>query len=697
MSDQPHSPPADLTLEQALTLAQSHWNAGQAQQAEHWCRQILAALPGEPHALSLLGVIAHTYRQPDLALELFRQACQSPNATANQQSNLAEMCRQKGLLDEAREAGQRAVALDPNLTAGWSNLGIILQESGQLEQSLECLQRALALHPESALAHNNLGNTYRCLNQWEQAEAFYRQALTLDPAYAEAHSNLAFLQSSQGLFDLAVQSAQRAIDLNPQFADAYLNLAEAESARLQYARALHWLDALHSFAPHYIRGLTARAHLLRKLERLDDAQTAARQAVALAPDNANAHYALGEVLQSLNQHEQALVHFERASELPGTLVEQALMAQAKLFQERGQKVRAATTLEQVLQAFPNSVPALAARSESKHFLSDDPDLAAMETRLATPQSIALNERLLLHFALGKAYLDTGNSARAFTHLNRANALKRSTFTYSADATQHWIRQIIAAFPAERFNTPMDRQPSSELPVFVLGMPRSGTTLVEQILASHPHVHGAGELSVLNRTLDAQGNFPQDFAQCPPATLQVLGERYLAAIEPLAQGKRRLIDKMPANFFYAGLIALMLPGARIIHCRRDPVDTCLSCYSKQFGGEQRFSYEQTELGRFHRDYQALMAHVRTVLPAERFIEVDYEAVVDDLEGQARRLVDFIDLPWDAACLDFHTTERVVRTASVAQVREPIYRTSKGRWHAHAAHLAPLLAALGVEPQ
>ncbi len=326
MSDQPHSPSADLTLEQALNLAQSHWNAGQAQQAEQLCRQILAVIPEQPHALNLLGVIAHAYNQPDLALELFRQACQAENATANHLSNLAEICRQKGLLDEARQAGQRAVDCDPQLATGWNNLGIILQESGLLEQSRECLQRALAMQPESPDAHNNLANTYRRLNQVEQAAALYQQALVLDPGYAEAHSNLAFLQASQGQFELAEQSARRAIDLNPQLTDAYLNLAEAHSARRQYALALHWLDVLHSFAPHYIAGLTARALLLHKLERLDEARATAQQAVELAPDNGNAHFTLGQIFQALHQHEQALIHFVRASELPGIHAKEALLA-----------------------------------------------------------------------------------------------------------------------------------------------------------------------------------------------------------------------------------------------------------------------------------------------------------------------------------------------------------------------------------
>jgi Sulfotransferase family len=225
------------------------------------------------------------------------------------------------------------------------------------------------------------------------------------------------------------------------------------------------------------------------------------------------------------------------------------------------------------------------------------------------------------------------------------------------------------------------------------MPRSGTTLVEQILASHPMVHAAGELKRLQILSDGIDGFPQSAASLNAAQLKALGEAYLGFVALMAAGQRYVVDKMPSNFTNAGLIRLVLPDAQIIHCRRDAVDTCLSCYTKLFAGEQAFAYDQTELGRFHRAYQALMAHWRTVLPASHFLEVDYEAVVEDLEHEARRMFDFLSLPWDERVLRFYDTKRPVRTASVNQVREPIYRTSAGRWRKHAAHLQPLLGALG----
>ena len=321
----------------------------------------------------------------------------------------------------------------------------------------------------------------------------------------------------------------------------------------------------------------------------------------------------------------------------------------------------------------------------------------LEAALADGEQRRLSERIDAHFALGKAYLDAGDVPRAFHHFHAGNPKKRATFTYDAAAMADWMHRIADAFTHDRLNQLQGAGAPSELPVFVISMPRSGTTLVEQIVSSHPQVMGAGELPALRLVIEGCGAFPEVVASVTRDDAARLGQAYLARIGPLAQGAVRLIDKMPANFFYAGLIPPILPGARIIHCRRDPLDTCLSCYTKQFAGEQSFAYDLTELGAFYRSYEGLMRHWRGVLPAERFIEVDYEAIVDDLAGEARRLVDFLGLPWDEACLSFHQNRRMVRTASVNQVRQPIYTTSKGRGQQYADHLGPLLSALDVKAE
>jgi len=702
-------PPPDqgADLRQALAQANALWNGGQAGQAEALCRRILAAFPNQPDAMHLLGLMAHAYGQLDLAIAHVRRACQAPGVPALYFSNLAEMCRQRGLLEEGEAVGRRAVGLDPGLDGAWNNLGILLQELGKLEESRTCLQRASRLRPGNAQTHNNLGNTCKHLGLYDEAERHWARAMALAPNYAEPYSNLANLLTDQGQYDRAEAMARKALELNPRLIDAFINLAGVETARQRHAEALRWEQALLSFAPMHAGGLAALALTLKELDRPEEAVEAARRAVAAGPANADAYHALATVLQSSERFDEALAAYGQAASLPGTAREKAMVSVAVLHMELGRSEQARAAFAAVTEAFPASTKAWFNQADMRRFNPGDPAIERMAALLApdgaqsqgaqSQGAQSRSDQMLLHFALGKAFLDTGDSVRAFQHLDTGNRMKRETISYDPEATSRWLASIAEVFTPELLAAPAasgGEMPGGGMPVFVLGMPRSGTTLVEQILASHPAIHGAGELRHMQRIVDEIGDYPRAAGGLMAERLRAFGESYLARVAPLARGRRHVVDKMPSNFMYAGLIRLILPDARIIHCRRDPVDTCLSCYSKLFAGEQAFSYDQTEVGRFHRDYQALTAHWRAVLPASHFLEVDYESVVADLETEARRMLEFLGLPWDPACLSFHRTERVVLTASVNQVRQPIYRSSAGRWRAHEAQLRPLLAALGI---
>jgi tetratricopeptide (TPR) repeat protein len=685
-------PTPAMDIQQALARAHAHWNAGQPDQSEQLCQRVLAVWPGQADALHLLGLMAHTHGNLDLAIANLRIACRAPRAPASYHSNLAEMCRQKGLLAEGEEAGHRAVALEPNLATAWNNLGILQQEAGKFADSRVSLERVVSLQPESPEAHNNLGNTYKRLNDFTRARAHYNRAIELRPNYAEGYSNLASLLNDNGECDAAAEAARRAIDINPQLTDAYLNLAGIEITRLRPAQALHWLNALAAFAPLHPGAFCARARTLKQLDRLDEALEAARRAVSLAPNGAEPHNVLGQICQALGLQEEALAEYEQAIALPGVAAEEAMLGRAAVFMEAGRQEEARAEFERAAQAFPLSVKALFGGVELKRYAAaDDPDIARLEAYLKLPTVQPLSDRTNAHFALGKAYLDAGEAARAFEHLNTGNRLKRATFQYDAKATSAWMARIAEIFSPSLFERLQGGGDPSSKPLFVIGMPRSGTTLVEQILASHPLVHGAGELPTLRLLVDSLGAYPDAMALIAREQLAALGRQYLEQVAPLA-ARPHLVDKMPANFLYAGLIHLMLPNARIINCRREPADTCLSCYTKLFAAEQLFAYDLAELGQFHRAYESLTSHWRTLLPQNRFIDVDYEAVVDDLPRQARRLTDWLGLPWDKKCLRFHETRRVIRTASLSQVRQPIYKTSKDRWRRYAAYLAPLLAEL-----
>ena len=379
--------------------------------------------------------------------------------------------------------------------------------------------------------------------------------------------------------------------------------------------------------------------------------------------------------------------------LPGPAQMDAIANRGALFMEFGRKAEAIKAMEEAAKAFPNAPGILFGQTDLRRFERGDPLIGQMQALLAR-EGISLADRATLHFGLGKAFLDIGDSEQAFRHYDEGNRLKRSTFAYDADANERWMAGIArglfaraargeggrgrALGPAgvRRRHAALRHDAGRADPRLAPDGPRRGRAQAAAGAASTGSTTSRRRV----RDLDARPNSRRSARPISPTST------------PMAAGRRHVVDKMPSNFLLAGFIRLILPDARIIHCRRDPVDTCLSCYTKLFAGEQAFAYDQTELGRFHRAYQGLMAHWRATLPASHFLEVDYEAMVDDLEAQARRMLDFLGLPWDERVLRFHETERPVRTASVNQVRQPIYRTSVGRWRKHAAHLQPLLDAL-----
>jgi hypothetical protein len=314
-------------------------------------------------------------------------------------------------------------------------------------------------------------------------------------------------------------------------------------------------------------------------------------------------------------------------------------------------------------------------------------------------SLSIGDQMELHFALAKAYGDISEHDRSFRHLVEGNTLRRQQLTYDEAPTLNAFRRGQETFTLDLIRNMAGLGNASDIPIFIVGMPRSGTTLIEQIIASHPKVFGAGELGYVLKAVaelsgqDLQSIFIPYLASPPsPEQLHQFGVRYVSAITALAPKAERVTDKMPLNFLYIGLLHLALPNARIVHVRRSALDTCLSCYSKLFDGDQRYSYDLAELGRFYRAYEALMEHWREVLPPDIMLDVQYENLILNFEDEARRMVEHCRLEWDDACLAFHNTERPVRTASAHQVRRRIYTSSIGRWHPYAQQLEPLMQVL-----
>ncbi|SOC23371.1 tetratricopeptide repeat-containing sulfotransferase family protein [Thalassospira xiamenensis] len=446
-----------------------------------------------------------------------------------------------------------------------------------------------------------------------------------------------------------------------------------------------------------------------------------KRAIALAPSEWLAWNAMGAVSLAHDDLDAAIGHFRTAGKyaresghMDGYI--DTLISEGECLKELGQINAARAIFKDVLARHSGNIRAWHCLTLIDRVSADHPSRQVMinKNRSRSFESIPDGQKELLLFGLAKNHMEHGEIDAAMKALNDGNRIKRRNIQYSPQTIENVLGITKAAFPAERFSDLQTPDEKGDQPqhVFIVGMPRSGTTLVEQILVSHPEMYGAGELDTLGYHQDAliehqvkQGQPRDEVLKFSDAFIQTLGTIYCKEARARVKAGsgsmksmpvKRIIDKMPANFTRARLIALMHPDPRIIHCRRDAMDTCFSCYSRRFGSAQNFSYDQMELGAFYNNYLKFMDHWRNILPAHRFIEVDYEDIVNDLEGQARRLITFTGLPWDEACLKFYENRRQVRTHSTLQVRQPIYRSSIGAWHPYTRYLGPLMDTLGIDP-
>ncbi len=464
-----------------------------------------------------------------------------------------------------------------------------------------------------------------------------------------------------GRVDEAKAIYDRLTSLAPQRVEPYLNMGEIFFAEGQHEEALSWFERACTTRPGLPQALAGAGQTLLALGRPAEAMSVFERLLRLNSRSDMALHGMGEALSQLGRMAEARAAFERAVALA-----------------------------------PDVVGHHCALAYVGRFVENDPRLTGLENLAAKMVFLPPPAQCELHFALARACDDLGRHKQAFAHWQAGNALKRSHVDYDEGINLGILEDLAAAFPAEVMTARRGAGDPSDIPVFVVGMPRSGTTLVEQIVASHPQAHGAGELKDLHHLLSQNvlgENFPTHFADMPNEALQRLGSLYVSRLKAMAPRADRVIDKLPSNFMLCGLIHLALPAARIIHVRRDPVDTCFSCYANLFSQGIYYSYDLGELGRYYRAYEALMDHWRDVLPQGAMLEVQYEDLVANFETEARRIIAYCGLDWDARCLSFHKTERVVHTLSAAQVRLPLYQSSIGRAAPYRQWLAPLIDALG----
>jgi tetratricopeptide (TPR) repeat protein len=633
---------ARATFERAVSFLRG----GHAAMTEQIVRAALRDYPGEVNFLTLLG--ASLMRQGRLADAEFclRQVVDGNPEHGKSHEQLAEVLLLLGRPGEAVELFRRAVELDPALDAALLKLGQTLLSLGREDEAQAAMESFVSQTPhrrklkEAAELHRS-GNH-------KEAEKIYRSILAEDPDNVSAIRMLALLAMKLEHYRDATVLLKQVVKLAPDFRVALLDLGHAQTELHELDEAVVTIKRAISLEPTNYGGYIALANALARSSRTAEAVAAYRKAAELRPELPGTYLGLGNVLKTLgDQHEAIEAYRKGISIQPGF---------AELYWSL---------------------------SNLKTFRFAMSEIEAMKAQLAKPD---LSDDATIHFcfALGKSSEDSGDYAEAFGYYERGNRLRRAKENYDAVHTEDIGERIREVFSKDFLARNEGKGYRGVRPIFIVGLPRSGSTLIEQILASHPEVEATHELPeggrlirFIDRNAVGRKQYPDAVRHFSADEFAALGGRYDHETRRYRSGASCFIDKMPNNFANLGLLSLILPDALFINAMRDPMDTCLSCYKQLFARGQSFTYDLEDLGYYYLEYRRMMDHWHFVMPG-RIIDVQYEDVVKDLSGEVARLLDYCGIPWDDACLDFHNTKRAVRTASSEQVRQPIYTDAIGYW-------------------
>ena len=734
---QTHRYPAEAAVWKLAGLAQRA--SGDVKEAEACYRQALQLAPDDTEAHYNLGNLLRARGEAAGAEQHYRAALAADARHVPSLNNFALLLEDLGRNDEAAACLQQALQCQPQLPELHNNLGLHWARRGDWPRALACYQQALALDPNLAWSNDNAAQAYWQLGQLDQARRHWRQALRFAPNAAESWESLIVLSCRQGqledalsLCDEALSHCPNALALQSRQADVLFQLGRHEAAETAWRRVLSsapaWARACHGLG----LALAARGCDAEALDWLRRALAQCGPNAALCNDLGNTCFALGYMSEALSylrlarsldpQCAHILANLANVLRADGREEEaeacyrEALRQEpdradwcsslACLLLEAGRRTEGEEWMDRALRLAPAHPVILANALQYLPFRDDDPRLAALDTLYSQRGDLPAPLQARLAFAMGRVREQRGQYPQAFAAFSEGNRLRARMQPWDeageiarlAELRALLTPALFARYAALAATAPA-REDDGRVPVFIVGLPRSGSTLVEQILVSQGEVYGAGEQRLM-RPLAEQALRLLARGEPDIVTLQalrVLGRSYKDALWRLAPTARSIADKMPGNVFYLGLIHLMLPEARFIHTMRDLRDVCVSCFTVPFHAGHGYSDDLTALGRHALRYRALARHWRQALPPGRVFDVRYEDLVADLPGTVGPLLDYLGLAWNDACLQFHRAERTVRTASAMQVRQPLYASAVARWRRYEPQLAPLLALLSQEEE
>ena len=634
------NPKVNNPSQQQINSLLSYYKNGRYNEAEKLAVELNQEFPKYQFAWKVLGaVLAATGRKSD-ALHANQTAIGLSPQDAEAHYNLGNTFQELGRLDEAEASYTQAIALDPNFAEAHYNLGNTLQALGRLDGAEASYTQAIKLKPDYAAAHSNLGNMLQKLGRLDEAEASHMQAITLKPDFAEAHNNLGNTLQKLGRLDEAEASYTQAISLKSDYAEAYSNL-----------------------------GVT-----LQELGRLDEAVDSYNQAIALKPDFAEAHSNLGITLQELGRLDEAEATFTQAIEFKPDYAE-AHSNLGSTLQELGRLDEAEASYNQAIALKPDFAEAHRNLTTMKKFNAQDEQYSKMR-ELYLNEDISQEQRCQINFGLAKACEDLENFEQAYIHYGEGNVLRKKLLNYDINQDVELFQQIKANSSQVTQNSPEFEKSSMDLmPVFIVGMPRSGTTLVEQIVSSHSQVTGAGEL---NFAAQFGAAIAAGMTEANKDALLEFRHNYLNKMRSVSTGNLIVTDKMPQNFRYLGLLAAAFPEAKIVHVKRNPAAVCWANYKQYFVSKNiGYCYSIDDVISYHGMYEDLMDFWTSTL-SERIYNLDYELLTTDQDSETRQLIEYLGVDWDENCLSPENNTRSVATASNLQVRQKVYQGSSEQW-------------------
>ena len=648
-----------VSLETAYKNAGDLLKKNEFNLAEKQLSEILKKFPNDPNALRLSGVSSLEQEKPEVALIPLQKAIRVAPKFLQAHENLAQAWTQLGDLNKAEVCFKKCLELDASNFSNWKALGDVLSDQGKDEEADKAYKNAISTDKKyldlqkgmSQVQKGNLG----------EAEKIYREILSDDPNNVDALRLLALLASRTGAVDQAINMLENCTKIAPDYALAWENLAK----------------------------------MYRQKDDPDSLQKAAfcfRKATELRPNWAEGWAGLGTMQTRSSQHEEGIESYKKSIELKANQP-RVHLSLGHVYKTTGNQEACISSYNEAISFDNNFGEAYWSLANLKTYKFSGEEISSMEKKIELTE-VPEREKVHFLFSLGKALEDMGNYDESFEYYKRGNDLNRGRTTYDPKAIEALSERLKQFFTEERFHENKDFGDNSNSPIFVVGLPRSGSTLIEQILASHSKIEGTMELPNIMNIARKLGNSTKDRTAYPEvieslqgSDLTDLGKSFIDETQFLRTGKQYFIDKMPNNFSHIGLIKLILPNAKVIDARRNPMDTCFSCFKQLFARGQAFTYDLSEIARYYVNYVNLMDHWDKVLPGYVF-KVQHEDLINNQEGVTRDLIDFCEVDFESSTLEFYKTKRAVKTASSEQVRQPINTKGVNQWKNYEAHLKDL---------